>query len=1254
MFCVLFMKRNWYLAILLFFFCACSSYKPYYKYGKPNLDAIDQNFSSDINFSVFLIGDGGKPAVDKQEPVLKLLQKQILEAGANSSVTFLGDNIYPKGLPDSSSTEERKEAEKYIIEQMKILKDYQGKIVFIPGNHDWAQGRSYGWQQMANQEVFIEDFLQKGNVVLPDNGCPGPVELPLNDDIVMLIVDTQWWLHQADKPGVEQACDAKTDSDFLTLVDDAVKRYPNKKIIFAAHHPLRSNGPHEGHFPGIEHIFPFARKKIFFPLPVLGSIYVGYRKYIGSIQDIPNVRYKQLRNVLFKVFKSHPNLIYAAGHDHNLQYHSIDNWHHIVSGAGSKESHIARKPKAEFAYSHKGFARIDFLDNGEAWLKFFIPEGEGQTGKVVFQKKLFDQSDFPETTQEEITIPDYSDSTIVRGINTEYIKAKGFKRWSFGDNYRKEWAEKVEFPYFDIGKVKGGLKVVKRGGGQATNSLRLEAKDGKQYVLRSVDKQGDKALGDEFRGTVVADVVQDQTSAAHPYAPLVIPKLAEAAGVHHANPKYYYLPHDPRLGRYQYSFGGKVFLFEERADDDFWEDYSNFGNAKDIKSTAKVVEKLTKDNDFQIDQQSVVLHRLFDIWVGDWDRHDDQWRWAEYKNKEEDYKYYQPIPRDRDQTFFLSDGFAVRAGSHKWGLPKFQGFHQKIRDVGGLNFNARYFDRYFLTEASLEDWLNIAENLKSKLTDQVIEEAMKEIPEEVAQYHSAAIASKLKQRRDDLEIYAKQYYLFLAKNVNVLGSNKHELFEVKRIDNEQVSVKIFKVKKDDRKVKREIYSRVFKRSETKEIRLYGLKGNDEFKVDGEVQKSIKVRIIAGGGEDKVTDQSKVKSGAKKTVVYDKPKGIELIAGPETVNKISNKQGVNDYNRQEFRYNYLGPQIFLGFNPDDGLFIGGGIRIVTHAFRKEPYSTRHTLKGNVALATGSYNFVYRSEFKELLGGLDLVLDADIRAPNYVQNFFGLGNETTSLLARDLEDINFYRVRYQQLFFNPQLRKQWSNEKHSFSIGGFAQQIKIEENGDRFIGDFSNNGLDSTNLFNTKRYFAGGSLQYQFVQKNDPLIPTRGMAFNFESNYVKGINDIVDQVDFLQLKSDLSVYLSLGSAATLALRVGGAHNFGDFEFYQANGLGARNNLRGFRNFRFAGRSSFYQNTDLRIKLFNLRTFLFNGQLGILGIHDFGRVWADEEFSQEFHHGYGGGLWLTPAEATVLSTTYTASDEGGVFFIRFGFLF
>ncbi len=1241
-------------ALICLWATACVNTKPYYnakkvptqwEKSKPSADQSKQH-------TLFLIGDVGAPDIEQPDPTLQLLKKQIEQTGADGSVVFLGDNIYPRGLPDSSRLPVRELAQRRLEAQLKIVENFEGSVVFIPGNHDWAKGSSEGWEQIRRQEKFVENYLQKGNTFLPSGGCPGPVELELDENLVLILIDTQWWLHQWKKPGEESECDAKGDADFIALLDDAIKRHPHQQIVVAGHHPLISNGPHGGHFPLREHIFPFARQHFMLPLPVFGSLYVAQRKWFGNIQDIPNPRYRQLRNNLFQIFAQRPDLIYTAGHEHTLQYHHRDSLHHIVSGAGCKQSYVARKSKATFAYAQQGFARLDFYENGEVWLAFWTSEGEDQAGRCVYRQKLTTHKAKAKEEAQPLTNINYADSTITRPVGKyNYEKAGKIRRFNFGDNYRKEWATPVEFPYFDIGKEKGGLEIVKRGGGQATNSLRLEAKDGRQYNLRSVDKQADKALGDEFKGTIVADIVQDQTSAAHPYGALAVPVLAEAAGLHHTNPRYVYLPKDPRLGTYQYTFGGQIYLFEERPDDD-WRNSDFFGNSKDIESTAKVVEETIEDNDDLVDQLSVVKHRLFDIWIGDWDRHDDQWRWAKHENKEEDYKTYQPIPRDRDQVFFFSDGWIMDVGTHSWGLPKLQGFRHKIRDVNGLNFNGRYFDRYFMTEPSLEDWLAIADTLQQVLTDEVIDKALAQIPPEVGKMKNEEIKTKLQQRRADLSRYAREYYLFLAKKVTILGSDKHELFEVERVNDEETRVSVYKVKKNSRVKKRKIYERIFKRSETNEIRLYGLKGDDEFLITGKVNQGIKVRIIAGGGEDKITDQSQVRGWSKKTVVYDKPKGVNLQAGPETKNRISNKSSVNSYNRESFKYNYLGPTLFFGYNIDDGIFIGGGVNIITHGFRKEPYATRQVIKGNYAIASNSYNFVYQGEFKELVGPLDLVLEADIRAPNYVRNFFGLGNETNSFV--DEEGINFHRVRFRQYLLRPELRKQWNGEMHSLSFGTFIQNIDVEENDGRFINNFDMNGLNPQTTFDRKT-FSGLSLSYAYQQLDNELIPTRGLRFNLENRYVRGLDDDTDDnINYFQISSSLSTYISLGQNVIIAARVGGAHHYGDFEFFQANTIGGKNNLRGYRAFRFAGRSSFYQNTDLRIRLFKLRSFLSNGYFGILALNDIGRVWADGEDSSKLHHGYGGGIWFTPAQALVLNATYTASEEDNLFFLRFGFLF
>ena len=150
-----------------------------------------------------------------------------------------------------------------------------------------------------------------------------------------------------------------------------------------------------------------------------------------------------------------------------------------------------------------------------------------------------------------------------------------------------------------------------------TKSLRLEDKNGKEYALRSVEKFPDATLPEEFRQTVIKDAIVDGISASYPFAALSVPVLSKATGVPYAIPKLVYIPDDPRLGYYQKEFANTLAIFEER------EPYRYGEN----KSTEKILENLREDNDDKIDQQLVLRARLLDMFMMDFDRHEDQWRW---------------------------------------------------------------------------------------------------------------------------------------------------------------------------------------------------------------------------------------------------------------------------------------------------------------------------------------------------------------------------------------------------------------------------------------------------------------------------------------------------------------------------------------------------------------------------------------------------------------------------------------------------
>ncbi|HET6541632.1 MAG TPA: BamA/TamA family outer membrane protein, partial [Chryseolinea sp.] len=658
-----------------------------------------------------------------------------------------------------------------------------------------------------------------------------------------------------------------------------------------------------------------------------------------------------------------------------------------------------------------------------------------------------------------------------------------------------------------------------------------------------------------------------------------------------------------------------------------------------------------------------------DIWIGDWDRHEDQWRWATFKSKKGDE--FRPIPRDRDQAFILNEGIIPKMYGRRWALPKFEGFDDAVNWPSGLSFNARYFDRFFLTEPSEEDWINAAKDLQMRLTDDVIERSIQEWPDEIYRLDGAEVIRKLKARRDKLAEDAVEHYKFLAREVTVLGSNKSEYFEVVRLPTGDVRVKMFKASKDDDHGKK-LYDRVFKKGETKAIDIYGFGGNDNIKIEGDASKSILVRIIGGEGKDFVEDKSSVNGLGRRTVFYDlKDSTSHIVSKGEVANRTSRNPTVNSYDRRAFKYDRLAPIVFANYNVDDGFFVGGGFYYQKEGFRKAPFKSRHFAVASFAPRTNSYNFLYRGDFTDVIGKWGVEINADLKVPNYVNNFFGMGNE--SVYDQNIDEdpqydlkkpIDYYRFRFEEIRLEVYLTRK---------IGGFGlvkigpafQRIGIEkpeDDQDRFINDYA--GTVPYDLFSEHNGYAGTSWNITVDKKNSIQSPSRGIVFSLSGRNMLGTDRKAS--DFSHFDGFLSLYQSFHARARVvfAARVGGGWNTGNYEFYQAQVLDGKTEIRGFRKTRFYGDRKFYTNLEMRVKLFSIRTYLFPASLGILGFHDLGRVWYKDENgvdptapsgkSNAWHKGWGGGVWFTPFNLAILSVEAAHTVEGTLGYIRLGYLF
>ena len=330
-------------------------------------------------------------------------------------------------------------------------------------------------------------------------------------------------------------------------------------------------------------------------------------------------------------------------------------------------------------------------------------------------------------------------------------------------------------------------------------------------------------------------------------------------------------------------------------------------------------------------------------------------------------------------------------------------------------------------------------------------------------------------------------------------------------------------------------------------------------------------------------------------------------------------------------------------------MGVGFLLTTYGFQKYPIASKHRFGFRFSSATQAMELEYDGSYTDVLLGLDLDLHLDLRDPKYTQNYFGLGNETVK--TTDNKDYN--RVKIGQIDINPELSKKLSPES-KLSAGIFYHSYNIEDTENRFIVDIPLNGLDST-IFSKKEY-AGVSAGFELDSRNSEVLPTRGLFWETRAKFFYGLDKTEN--NFSQITSELSLFFSFRKPhrTVFAFRLGGSMNMGDYEFFQANSIGGRSNLRGYRATRYSGDASLYQNSEIRVRLFNFTTYVAKGEFGILGFNDIGRVWLDGEDSSKWHHGYGGGIWISPFKITVLSATYELSvdEDPGLFSLKFKYLF
>ena len=250
------------------------------------------------------------------------------------------------------------------------------------------------------------------------------------------------------------------------------------------------------------------------------------------------------------------------------------------------------------------------------------------------------------------------------------------------------------------------------------------------------------------------------------------------------------------------------------------------------------------------------------------------------------------------------------------------------------------------------------------------------------------------------------------------------------------------------------------------------------------------------------------------------------------------------------------------------------------------------------------------------------------------------------------IDYYRNRFDFLSLDVKLKKAIAkNFAFEAGITGSYYTSDIENNDERFFSDFNASNPDE-NVFDDNIY-AGVQAGLVYDTREIGFIPKKGLFW--ETSFQVQTRLDGTSRSYSKLSTEMVFYLNPGKGGlVIANRLGGGTTFGDPLFFQRMLLGGLNNLRGFRTNRFAGRSSAYYNLDLRLKLFDFTSYLVPGTIGLVGFNDVGRVWEPGETSNTVHHGYGGGLYITPGEFILLQGSVGFSKESTMGYLSIGFHF
>jgi hypothetical protein len=827
-----------------------------------------------------------------------------------------------------------------------------------------------------------------------------------------------------------------------------------------------------------------------------------------------------------------------------------------------------------------------------------------------------------------------------------------------GAHWRHVWTTPVKAGVLNLERFCGGLTPTEVGGGLQSTTLKFKAADGNEYKFRPLNKDP-RAVKLARESSLAKNILQDQISAMNPYASLIANRISQEEGVYHTGNFLTILLDDNQLGEFRNGFGNKVGTIEIIPDE------KQFPGSERVIGSIKLLDRMNENYNESVDAKEYLRARLIDAFIGDRDRHKDQWKWVGYK--EDEKTVYKPLPTDRDAAFTKLKGIFPSLTVNYF--PQLSHFGEDYPSARSITWYARDLDQRFLTFLTKQEWNDVTNEVYSKLTDKLIEDAVKQLPPEVYPKAKDELLYKLKSRRNKLKDFSDEFYNFVNDVVDIYTTDKDDYVIIKPFMN-STEVSIYKGNKQPAgDIEKPLRNKLFDNNVTSEIRIYLQDGDDNARITNGSNLPA-IRIIGGKGKDKIINNSDETIG-----VYDEDENTDVngnISWHDEKYSYEYEKLLKEYNRKkehlsekekdeykekigDLRYDpKMPPDKFgttsffpaLDYNSDIGFSFGIRMTHKKYGFRMNPYLYRV-----------DFIPVYTPSATGIKGlGLDLKLDflsvVNNSSLNFnlrksgleIINYFGKGNNT--IFNRTLYENKYYKVEHEQYSFNPTLTFPY-NSKFKVITGLMIKNFDIKEKESTLVSDIKPYGSNKFSLIS-------GQFGFEYDGRDNKSAPYSGFYLNAIGTYFPKV--FSNQSQFGKVSGDLRAYIGHKTIISLALRLKGEKIFGDkYPFFESAFLGGSKSLRGFSRERFAGDASILGTAELRLKLFTVN-ILIPVTVGTFGFTESGRVFLNGENSKLWHTSYGGGLFMhfVKRSITLKFTGASSKEHSFHFYLNTGFVF